>query len=48
MTGSGPPVLGRLHNMVDRGLLEQSAAERLARAAVAAVLLWLAIYWALS
>ena len=31
-----------------RGLLEQSVAERLAKAAVAVVLLWLAIWWALS
>ena len=31
-----------------RGLLEQSIAERLAWAAIAAGLLWLAIRWALS
>jgi hypothetical protein len=31
-----------------RGLLEQSVAERLAKAAVAAALLWLAIWWVLS
>ena len=38
------PLRGFLH----RGLLEQSVAERLARAAIAAGLLWLAIWWALS
>jgi hypothetical protein len=38
------PILSSLH----RGLLEQSVAERLAKAAIAAVLLWLAIWWALS
>ena len=31
-----------------RGLLEQSVAERLAKAAIAVALLWLAIWWALS
>jgi hypothetical protein len=34
--------------VLDRDLLEQSVAERLARAAIPAFLLWLAIYWALS
>jgi hypothetical protein len=29
-------------------LLEQSVAERLAKAAIAVALLWLAIWWALS
>jgi hypothetical protein len=33
---------------LQRGLLEQSVAERLARAAIAAGFLWLAIWWALS
>jgi hypothetical protein len=31
-----------------RGLLEQSVAERLVKAAIAVGLLWLAIWWALS
>jgi hypothetical protein len=31
-----------------RGLLGQSVAERLAKAAIALALLWLAIWWALS
>jgi hypothetical protein len=31
-----------------RGLLEQSVAERLTWAVIAAALLWLAIWWALS
>jgi hypothetical protein len=31
-----------------RGLLEQSVAERLTKAAIAVALLWLAIWWALS
>jgi hypothetical protein len=31
-----------------RGLIEQSVAERLARAALASGVLWLAIWWALS
>jgi hypothetical protein len=43
-----PVVLGRLRNLLERDLLEQSVTERLARVAVAAALLWLAIYWALS
>jgi len=33
---------------LQRGLLEQSIAERLVWAAIAAGLLWLAIWWALS
>ena len=41
-------LLGRVRDLLERDLLEQSAAERLARAAFAAVLLWLAIYWAMS
>ena len=41
-------VLGRVRNLLARDLLEQSVTERLARAAAAAALLWLAIYWALS
>jgi hypothetical protein len=47
-----PPAVsghGRVRRAVfDRDLLEQSVAERLARAAIPAFLLWLAIYWALS
>jgi hypothetical protein len=39
---------GRIRNFLERDLLDQSVTERLMRAAVgAAVLLWLAIYWAL-
>jgi hypothetical protein len=41
-------VLSRLRRVFDRDLLEQSAAERLARAVLAVGLLWCAIYWALS
>jgi hypothetical protein len=41
-------VLGQVRTLVERDLLEQSVTERLARAVVAAALLWLAIYWALS
>lgn len=41
-------VLGRVRDLWERDLLEQSVAERLARAVCAAALLWLAIYWALS
>jgi hypothetical protein len=41
-------VLGPVRNFLERDLLEQSVTERLARAAFAAALLWLAIYWALS
>jgi hypothetical protein len=33
---------------LQRGLLEQSVAERLVWAAIASCLLWLAIWWALS
>ena len=41
-------VLGRLGAAFDRDLIEQGVAERLARASLAAGLLWLAIWWALS
>src|SRR5437764_6530473 len=41
-------LLGRVRDLLERDLLEQSVTERLVRAACAAVLLWLAIYWALS
>jgi hypothetical protein len=47
-TVRGRAVLGRCRAVLDRDLLEQSVAERLARAAIPAFLLWLAIYWALS
>jgi hypothetical protein len=40
-------LLGRVRDFLERDLLEQSVIERLAKAAFAAVLLWLAIYWAL-
>ena len=39
---------GRVRDLLERDLLEQSVTERLVRAACAAILLWLAIYWALS
>jgi hypothetical protein len=38
----------RVRDLWERDLLDQSVTERLARAACAAALLWLAIYWALS
>jgi hypothetical protein len=41
-------LLDRVRDLVERDLLEQSVTERLVRAACAAALLWLAIYWALS
>jgi hypothetical protein len=37
-----------LRSLLDRDLLEQSVAERLVKAAIAAGFLWLAIWWALS
>ena len=37
-----------LHALLERDLIEQSALERLARAAFAAGLLWVAIVWAWS
>jgi hypothetical protein len=42
------PRLRPLRGFLQRGLLEQSVAERLVKAAIAAGLLWLAIWWALS
>jgi hypothetical protein len=42
------PILGRLRGFFERDLIEQSVTERLAKAAFAAGLLWLAIWWALS
>jgi hypothetical protein len=41
------PSLRALRSFVDRDLLEQSIAERLAKAVIAACFLWLAIWWAL-
>ena len=41
-------LLGRVRDLLERDTLEQSVIERLARAAFATFLLWLAIYWALS
>jgi hypothetical protein len=41
-------VIGRLRGVVERDLIAQSAAERLVKALLAAGLLWLAIWWALS
>jgi hypothetical protein len=38
----------RFRGFFERGLLEQSVAERLVKTAIAAGLLWLAIWWALS
>lgn len=40
--------LGPIRGWFERDLLEQSITERLARAGFVAILLWLAIYWALS
>ena len=37
-----------LPSFLQRGLLEQSVAERLTWAVIAAALLWLAIWWALT
>ena len=37
-----------LPSFLQRGLLEQSVSERLIWALIAAALLWLAIWWALS
>jgi hypothetical protein len=42
------PILGRFRGTFERDLIEQSAAERLAKAAGIAGLLWLAIWWAVS
>jgi hypothetical protein len=48
MSKAGPRSVGRCRAVLDRDLIEQSIAERLARAAIACALLWLAIYWACS
>ena len=50
---AAPNVIARpsfrpVRGFLQRGLLEQSVAERLVKAAIAAGLLWLAIWWALS
>ena len=42
------PVLGRFRDVIERDLIEQSVAERVAKAALIAGLLWVAIWWALS
>jgi hypothetical protein len=42
------PSFRPLRRFLDRDLLEQSVAERLAKAVIAAGFLWLAIWWALS
>ena len=41
-------VLGQFRAALARDLIEQGVAERLARAALAVGLLWVAIWWALS
>jgi hypothetical protein len=43
-----PPILHRLRAVLERDLIEQSVAQRLTKAAFAACLLWLAIWWALA
>jgi hypothetical protein len=42
------PSVHLLRGFPKRGLLEQSVPERLSWAAIAALLLWLAIWWGLS
>jgi hypothetical protein len=42
------PIVGRFRGVLERDLIQQSAAERLVRALFAAGLLWVAIWWALS
>ena len=42
------PSFRPLRGFFRRGLLEQSVAERLVKAAIAAAFLWLAIWWALA
>jgi hypothetical protein len=42
------PSLRPVRVFLQRGLFEQSVAERLVWAAIASCLLWLAIWWALS
>ena len=42
------PILHRLRAVLERDLIEQSVAQRLTKAAFAACLLWLAIWWALA
>jgi len=44
----GPPSFRSFWGIIDRDLIEQSVAERLALAVIAAGCLWLAIWWALS
>lgn len=42
------PILARVRGVLERNLIEQSAAERVVKAGFVAGLLWLAIWWALS
>ncbi len=42
------PSFRPLRGFLQRGLLEQSVAERLVKATIATIFLWLAIWWALS
>ncbi len=42
------PLLPRFRRAFERSLIEQSAVERLGKAAFASALLWLAIWWAAS
>jgi hypothetical protein len=42
------PSFRALRSFLDRDLLEQSVAERIVKALIAAGFLWLAIWWALS
>jgi len=48
MIADGRRLLSYCRAALDHDLMEQSIAERLARAATASALLWLAIYWACS
>ena len=48
VSGISRPLVCRLRVVLERDLIEQSVAERLAKAVFAAGLLWLAIWWALS
>jgi hypothetical protein len=48
VTFFAPPLINRFRNLFERSLMEQSAVERLGRAAFASTLLWLAIWWASS
>jgi len=41
-------ILHRLRTVLERDLIEQSVVQRLTKAAFAACVLWLAIWWALA